>query len=431
MKALEREAGTHLHLPNLNCAMARNVQPSWAKESIIHRLQFVRHLRHEIATHAHDLAGAAAAVAGRPVAEKLISEVLPLADACRWLEKNAARLLADQYHNRKRRPVWLRGVSFCVHRQPLGLVLIIGPANYPLFLPAVQALHALVAGNAVLLKPAPLTREAASMFAQFAKLSGLDSRLLSVLPEDISAARACLVAGVDKVVFTGSSENGRIVLEQLAASNTPSVMELSGADAMVVLKDADLDLVVSALHFGTQWNGGDTCIAPRRLLAHEAIAQRLRDRLSDPILNHFTVEEFFEENDAVEFVSGGKFGLGVSIFSRDQRRAAALGERMQTGFVTVNDLIAPTADPRMPFGGLRGSGFGVTRGAEGLLEMTHPHVVATRRGKSRAHLQPLTGSDSDLFSAYISAAHSAKFATRWRAARRIVQLLMIRKREIK
>ncbi len=431
MKALPLEPGVDLHFLNISCAVARNVQPSWAKEPITHRLEFVRQLRHEIANHAHDLAAGAAAVAGRPVAEKLISEVLPLADACRWLEKNAARVLADQRHNRKGRPLWLRGVSFCVHRQPLGLILIIGPCNYPLFLPAVQALHALVAGNAVLLKPAPGTREVALLFAHLAKSSGLDSRLLSVLPEDVSAARSCILAGVDKVIYTGSSENGRNVLEQLADSNTPAVMELSGADAVVVLKDADLDLVLNALRFGTGWNDGDTCIAPRRLLAHEAIAQRLQTGLSDSALNHFNVEEFYEENDAVESVSRAKFGLGVSIFSRDRRRAAALGERMRTGFVTINDLIVPTADPRLPFGGLRASGFGVTRGAEGLLEMTHPHVVALRRGKSKAHLQPLMDSDAELFSTYISAAHSQKFVTRWRAARQMVRLLAVRKRETK
>ncbi len=100
------------------------------------------------------------------MAEKLVSEVLPLADACRWLEKNAARVLASRRCGKSQRPFWLKGVSFEVQRMPFGVVLVIGPGNYPLFLPAVHALHALAAGNAVLLKPAPGTRSVAIMFAK-------------------------------------------------------------------------------------------------------------------------------------------------------------------------------------------------------------------------------------------------------------------------
>ncbi len=419
-------------LPSLHadCALARHVQPSWALQSLADRLRFVRQLRHEIAASAGELAGAAAAVAGRPLAEKLISEVLPLADACRWLERSAAQILSDRHHGRSGRPFWLRGTSFVVHRQPFGLVLVIGPVNYPLFLPAVQVLHALVAGNAVLVKPAPRTRGVMLLFARLARACGLDPRLLTILPEEIEAGRACL-PHVDKVIFTGSSENGRSVHQELSIRNTPAIMELSGADAVVVLEDGDLDLVIQALRFGMIWNGGDTCIAPRRLLSHDSIARQLHDKLLQAGLSHLQPEGFLDETDVVQLVSNQDFGLGASIFSRDEQRAAALGKRMQTGFVTINDLIVPTADPRMPFGGLRKSGFGVTRGAEGLREMTHPHVVATRRGKTRAHFQPLIDSDAELVSSYIAAAHSEKFATRWRAARRVLRLLMSRRGRVK
>jgi hypothetical protein len=73
--------------------------------------------------------------------------------------------------------------------------------------------------------------------------------------------------------------------------------------------------------------------------------------------------------------------------------------------VTINDLIVPTADPRMPFGGVKASGFGSTRGEEGLLEMTFPHVVAIRRGSARPHFDEPAPGDARLFSAFIRAAH--------------------------
>ncbi|MGB9275144.1 MAG: aldehyde dehydrogenase family protein, partial [Terrimicrobiaceae bacterium] len=121
-------------------AETRAVQARWALTPIRERLRVVRELRHLIAENADALAVAAGAVSGRPLAEKLVSEVLPLADACRWLERNAGRVLLPRRCGKRGRPFWLQGVSFDVQRQPLGVVLVIGPGNYPLFLPAVHSL---------------------------------------------------------------------------------------------------------------------------------------------------------------------------------------------------------------------------------------------------------------------------------------------------
>lgn len=394
-----------LELISLSLAEARAAQGSWARQPICERLRFVRRIRHLIAEHAIDLAVVAAATNQRPAAEKLASEVLPLADACRWLDRYAARVLESRRCEGEGQPLWLRGISFEVQRQPFGIVLVIGPGNYPLFIPAVQTLHALVAGNAVLLKPAPSTHRVASLFAKLARLAGLDRRLLAILPVDIEAASAAIAQGVDKVILTGSFESGKEVLGQLAPQITPAVMELSGEDAMLVLQDADLDLVVRALGFGTKWNNGDTCIAPRRLFVVEPLADDLQARLTRAALPALCFERVADEAAAVRGAMASKFALGVSIFTRNVPRALALAAHIKSGFVLINDLIVPTADPRMPFGGIKASGLGVTRGDEGLLEMTFPHVVAVRRGKARPHFERLGSGAERLFSAYILAAH--------------------------
>ena len=387
---------------------ARTAQSRWALTPISERLRVVCALRHGIAENADKLAGIAASVSERPIAEKLVSEVLPLADACRWLEKRADRVLATRRCGSRGRPFWMQGVTFEVQRQPFGLVLVIGPANYPLFLPAVHALHALVAGNAVLLKPAPGTRHVALAFAQLARENGLDPSLLTILPESVAAARSAIADGVDKVIFTGSSENGRDVLASLAETNTPSVMELSGQDAVLVFADADLDLVVRALRFGTSLNDGNTCIAPRRLVVVQSVAEDLLARLSIARVPIMLIERVHDEEAAVHRANDADFALGASIFSRDVARARTLAARIKTGFVLINDLIAPTADPRMPFGGVKASGFGTTRGDEGLLEMTFPHVVAARHGRTHPHFDEPASGDAQLFSAYIRAAHGTR-----------------------
>ncbi len=219
---------------------------------------------------------------------------------------------------------------------------------------------------------------------------------------------------LDKVVFTGSSENGRAVLAQLAATNTPAVMELSGEDAVIVLADADLDLVVRALRFGTSINGGNTCIAPRRIVVVQQVAGELLERLAAARVPRLLTERVADEVAALLRVNSPDFALGASIFSRDITNARVLAARIKTGFVTINDLIVPTADPRMPFGGVRASGFGTTRGAEGLLEMTHPHVVALHSGNRHPHFDEPAPIDANLFSAYIRAAHGRQSLTTMR-----------------
>lgn len=401
----------------------RTAQARWAATPVSQRLRVIRELRHLIAENAHALAAAAAANSERPIAEKLASEVLPLADACRWLGRAAARVLAPRRHGSRGRPWWLAGVSFEVQRQPFGTVLVIGPGNYPLFLPAVHALHALVAGNAVLWKPAPGTREVALLFDDLTRAAGLDPALLTIIPDTISAATDAIHEGIDKVVFTGSSRNGRDVLAALAPTNTPSVMELSGEDPVLVLADADLDLVVRALRFGTQLNNGNTCIAPRRLIVVEEAFDDFLARLWAAAFPAPMIERVGDDDAAVKSANAGDFGLGASIFSRDIAKARALAARIKTGFVLVNDLIVPTADPRLPFGGVKASGFGSTRGEEGLLEMTFPHVIATRRGRSHRHFEEPAADDEQFFSAYIRAAHG-RF--RWAAIRDVV-IALIRK----
>jgi acyl-CoA reductase-like NAD-dependent aldehyde dehydrogenase len=417
-------------LAGLSFTEAREAQVSWALQPISTRLRFFRDLRHLVAGNAAELASAAAEVSGRPLAEKLASEVLPLADACRWLERRTARVLAPRRCGKEDRPFWMHGMSFEVQRQPFGVVLVIGPANYPLFLPAVQTLHAVAAGNAVLLKPAPRTHRVASAFAELTQSAGLGRGLFAVLPVSVESARAAIARGVDKVIFTGSSENGREVLSRLATENTPAVMELSGEDAVLVLEDADLDLVIRALLFGTRWNGGDTCIAPRRVIVVESVADELLARLSRAGIPPLLFGRVSDELAAAQCATETRFAIGVSIFSRDIAKACALASRIRSGFVLINDLIVPTADPRMPFGGVKASGFGVTRGDEGLLEMTFPHVVAVRCGKWRPHFDEFGADAAQLFSSYIHAVHG-KGWRRISAFRKLVSALIGNRRSRK
>jgi acyl-CoA reductase-like NAD-dependent aldehyde dehydrogenase len=143
--------------------------------------------------------------------------------------------------------------------------------------------------------------------------------------------------------------------------------------------------------------------------------QLLKEDIFAPVLS---LVIFDTDEEAVAQIRRCSYALGAAIFSRDIAAAQKLSAAIPAGFITINDVIFPTADPRLPFGGRGRSGFGVTRGAEGLLEMTQVKVVTTSRGKSRPHFDPPGAAEEKLFLAWIAAAHGAR-GTRWPALRKL------------
>jgi acyl-CoA reductase-like NAD-dependent aldehyde dehydrogenase len=380
---------------------ARDAQADWGARPAAERLRVLRALRHRIVERCEELERAC----GRDAAEVLSAEVVPLADACRFLEREAPGLLAPRRLGAEGRPAWLRGVDVELRREPLGLVLIIAPSNYPLFLPGVQTLQALAAGNAVIWKPGRGGLPAARAFAGLALEAGLDPRLLTVLPEDPEAARAAIAAGVDKVVLTGSAATGREVLGELARRLVPVVAELSGHDPLFVLPGADLERVARAIRFGLELNGGATCIAPRRVFVPRGLAAGLEARLAELGAPPVSLTAVTDMEEALAEAARSPYALGASVFG-PETAARDLALRVRAGVVVVNDVIVPTADPRLPFGGRGESGYGVTRGAEGLLELTVIKAVTVRCGRWLPHLDERHPVDGDLFRAWLAAAHA-------------------------
>jgi acyl-CoA reductase-like NAD-dependent aldehyde dehydrogenase len=480
LKTQRRNAGSPP--PPVSLGEARIAQQIWGRRSLRERLALLRRARHRIASKAEEIAQSVpcqlAGALHRSVADTLVSEVLPLVEACRFLEREAGWILAPQRLSSHNRPFWLRRVSAETRREPLGLVLILAPANYPLFLPGVQALQALVAGNAVLWKPAVGGMAAAQALRDILLACGLDPALLQLLEESPQAGSHAIAGGVDKVFLTGSADTGTTVLHQLATQLTPAVMELSGCDAVFVLPGADLDHTVAALTFGLRLNGSATCMAPRRLFLvgdHPHLLPALLEQCKTlapvilPALTHVVLAELIDDarrlGGAVlmdESVAGLRYALisratpemriaqsdifapVLSIFDVPDVEAAidahapcpyvltaaifgpepqarALAGRLPVGTVLINDLIVATADPRVSFGGRRSSGFGTTRGREGLLEMTTLKTIVAQRSRDLRPYRPTTPDHRPFFAAYLEAVHGGTWLTRWNGLRRFLR----------
>ena len=314
-------------------------------------------------------------------------------------------------------------MDFEVRREPLGLVLILAPSNYPLFLPGVQTLQAVAAGNGVLWKPGRGGFAAARAFVDLTVLAGLDWQLIQVLPDTTEAGSAALAVSPEKVLLTGSAATGREVLAEAGRRLLPTTAELSGCDALFVLPGADLERTARAIRFGLTLNGGDTCIAPRRVFVPKELAPELEKRVGKLPDVTFTAVNDVEE--ALASAARSPYALGASIFGPEDD-ALALASRVRAGVVTINDLIVPTADPRLPFGGRGESGYGVTRGAEGLLDLTAVKVVSVRRGRWLPHLVERRPGDGELFQAWLAAAHGDGLLARARGAVRLVKAMLRR-----
>lgn len=469
----------------LNLQPMRRVQPAWAALPVRRRMRVIRAARHEIASSAEELAALVPlelpGSLHRSIADTLAAEVLPLAEACLFLEREAAFILASRRESTHLRPFWLAGAGVETRREPLGAVLIIGPSNYPLFIPGAQTVQALAAGNAVLWKPAPGGANVANALRLILVSSGLDPALLQVLDTAPEAAVSAIRVGVDKVFLTGSTRTGQAVMRELADTLTPSVMELSGCDAVFVLEGADTERVVEALAFGLRLNGSATCMAPRRIFATAAVATKLcgpliaaLDQLTPvpvPSKTRALLEELMEEarlfgatvlldgtshagsvcatliagvtpemriaradifapvlsviqiadeEAALEAYARCPYSLTAAVFG-PARGAERLAARIPAGTVIVNDLIVSTADPRSSFGGRGRSGFGVTRGREGLLEMTAVKTVIQQRSGSRRAWQPTTPEHAKFFSGILRMVHGRGIRTRFEGFRDMIR----------
>jgi succinate-semialdehyde dehydrogenase / glutarate-semialdehyde dehydrogenase len=214
---------------------------------------------------------------GKPAADAAI-EVLVAVEHLDWAARRAGRVLGRR---RAEGNLLLVNHAASVEYQPLGVVGVIGPWNYPLLTPLGSISYALAAGNAVVFKPSELTpavgRWIAAAFAEVVP----ERPVLQAATGDGSTGAALCRAGVDKLAFTGSSATGRRVMAACAETLTPVVLELGGKDAMIVDEDADLDAAAAQAVWGGMANAGQTCLAIERVYVVGAVHDRFVAKLCE------------------------------------------------------------------------------------------------------------------------------------------------------
>lgn len=327
------------------------------------------------------------------------------------------------------------GRTSLARRRPLGVVGVIAPFNFPLYLAMRAVAPALAVGNAVVLKPDPRTAICGGLvIARLFELAGLPAGVLHVLPGDGAAGEAlCSDKNVAMIQFTGSTGAGRMV-GRTASENLKKVsLELGGKNALIVLEDADLELAVKNAAWATWLHQGQICMSAGRVFVQRKIVDDFAKALAEkakalpvgdpatqqvavgPIINarqfdhvakvvaqsqadgadllaggpgeglfyNPTVlagvtpamaayqEEIFgpvavivpfdSDEDAIAMANDTDYGLSAAVISRDVARAMALGDRLHTGLLHINDQTV-NDDVVNPFGGVGASGNGTSIG---------------------------------------------------------------------
>jgi len=335
---------------------------------------------------------------------------------------------------------------------PYGVVAVIGPWNFPLATPGAIVIHALAAGNAVVLKPSQITPGVGQWLAAAWRRSVPDlPDVFQNLVGHAATGQALIAAGVDKVAFTGSACSGRAVAAACARTLTPALLELGGKDAAIVAGDADLDLAAASITWGALQNAGQGCISLEVAYVvaevHDALVEKIialarevragsddqaligpvplasqipviHDHVQDAIDRGATAvvggpdtaagdryvqptilvdvphealvvtEETFgpvlaivkvaDTDEAVAAVNASRYGLGGAVFSQDH--GVLIAQRLRVGMTSVNDALATSQIPGLPFGGRGESGYGRKHGEEGLREFAYPHAMTVRTG---------------------------------------------------
>ena len=263
---------TPLELVARTVLLARAAQQAWSRIPMRERCARLRNLRNRMMASRNELADAVVRESGKPRVEALFADVFVALDSAEYWSKNAAVALRAErvpHHS-----IAAKAKSGSTVYEPLGVIAIISSWNYPLAIPMSQMVPAVVAGNAVVCKTSDFTPQCGALLARLFQESGFPQDLVAVVQGGGEVGQALIDAAPDKVMFTGSVATGRRVAEACAKKLIPSVLELGGKDAMIVLADANLDVASSAAVWGSYTNCGQVCLSVERLFVEKSVAEK-------------------------------------------------------------------------------------------------------------------------------------------------------------
>ena len=313
---------------------ARAALPSWRAVAPGQRARVLYAIAENIAAHAEELAVLEARNAGKAISDAR-GEMEMVKDTFRYYAGAPERLLGDTI------PV-AGGQAFTV-REPVGVVGLITPWNFPLAIASWKLAPALAAGNTVVLKPAELTPLTALRFAELALEAGLPEGVVNVVvgPGRTCGARLVEHPGVEKIAFTGSTEVGRSIAEGAAATIKRVTLELGGKSANIIFADADLEAAAAAAPLAVFGNAGQDCCARSRILVQAEAMEPFMAALEQSVKALRVGDPLDEATQMGPLISAGQRAT-VASFLEDGAPVAFRGSAPEgPGFWFAPTVLAP------------------------------------------------------------------------------------------
>jgi aldehyde dehydrogenase (NAD+) len=405
------------------------------------RLRQLRGLSRLLTEREPDIAAALASDLGRNAHDSWFGDVAPTRAEVDFAIKHLRRWARPK---RVGVPLAVMPGRAAYRYEPLGVVLVIGPWNYPFYLCLGPMVGALAAGNCVVLKPsehAPASSAAmASLIPQY-----LDPDAVTVVEGEATVTQELIGARMDHVFFTGGTEIGRKVMEAAARHLTPVTLELGGKSPVIVTRHADLEVAARRIAFGKLLNSGQTCLAPDYVLVEEPVKERfvslveasvaemrageVREqrvvddrqyhRLAGLLAEHpgrvvaggsahdTAVEptivvdpspdsavmrgEIFGPilpvlgvgslDEAISFVNSREKPLAAYVFSDKREEQERVFDEVPSGGATANHTLMHVLAPQLPFGGVGESGIGAYHGKWGFETFSHRKATLVMRSR--------------------------------------------------
>ncbi|MDQ3850408.1 MAG: aldehyde dehydrogenase family protein [Actinomycetota bacterium] len=303
----------------------RAAQPGWRAMGFHGRARVLHRMRKWLMDHAVDVARTIVAETGKTFEDATIAEVNYGASAFGFWARHAEGYLADE--RVRSSTVLVKGKKLLVRYEPLGLVGVIGPWNYPLTNSFGDCIPALAAGNSVILKPSEVTPLTSLLVADGLAECGLPADVFQVATGRGETGGA-LVDAVDMIMFTGSTATGQRVMERAARTLTPVSLELGGKDPMIVLADADVERAANAAVYYSMQNAGQTCISVERVYVEAPVYDEFVGKVTDKVR---ALRQGVSTGPGVVEVGAMTFPRQLEIVDDHVRDALAKGARALTG----------------------------------------------------------------------------------------------------
>ena len=264
---------------------SKKAQQEWVALPKKERVESLRKLSRITADRCEEIGEIVHKDTGKPKAECINTEMFvssSYASYCAdWLQKFkfTKKIRMDPIHGMLK----LMGRSSVINYKPAGTVLCISPYNFPISIPFTEIAAAVAAGNSVILKPSSNTPLCGEAIAELFRDAGFPEDLVICVHGPGIGNALTKADGINRIVFTGSTETGKTIMKAASERLVPVTMELGGCDSMIVLKDADIGRAVRAAVWGSFANSGQVCVGVQRIMVQKDIYEEFRDRYVEKV----------------------------------------------------------------------------------------------------------------------------------------------------